>query len=288
VKCEADADAAFEEQLQKLQTDYIDFYMVHALNAARWETVKSCNVIQNLRKKREEGKIKFIGFSFHGDSETFNDIIDYGGWDFAQIQINYADYNMIRAKDLYDKLLQADVPCICMEPVRGGFLANPPQSVASLMSGFGNGDITPAGWAFRWCIDKEMPVILSGMSSEAQVAENIETFSTAGELTSEQRTMIETSAGILSGIKSIPCTACGYCMDCPLGVDIPRVFEIYNHYQLFRNDFRSNVDYQDLAGLGRDADKCTRCGACSPMCPQGIEVPDVLADAKGLLSGLMK
>ena len=289
VNSDEDFYKAFEEQLSRLRTDRIDFYLIHALNDSRWKTVLKHKIVDKLRKKRKEGQITYIGFSYHGDFETFNKIIDFGGWDFCQIQINYADYNIIGAEKYYERLVKENIPCICMEPVRGGFLANPPDEVRALMSGYANGRITPAGWALRWCINKEnMPVILSGMTTMEQTVENIETFSEAGTLDPAHEEMIIRAGAILAGIKAFPCTYCGYCMDCPEGVDIPGVFGIYNQYQLFRNAFRSSVDYNDLTAGGHGADKCTKCGVCAPKCTQEIKIPDRLEEAKELLENLMK
>jgi predicted aldo/keto reductase-like oxidoreductase len=212
-----------------------------------------------------------------------------GVWDFAQIQINYLDYDIINAKALYDTLAKANVPCVCMEPVRGGFLSDPPEEVRTLMAGFEGGGVTPAGWGFRWCIDKgNMAVILSGMSTMEQVEENIETFSREYTITPAQKEMLAKAADIINGIKAVPCTACRYCMECPSGVEIPEIFRIYNHLKLFKNAFRANEDYQALVKAGNGADQCTRCGACSPKCPQEIHIPDSLEEVKPILENAMR
>jgi len=274
----------FEEQLHKLQTDHIDFYLLHGLSAIRLNSVRQLNMVDKLAAMKKAGKIRFMGFSYHGDTDTFRELIDMGVWDFAQIQINYLDYAMINAKALYDKLTTANIPCICMEPIRGGWLANPPDEAKSLMAGFGGSAATPAGWGFRWCIDKDnLAVILSGMNTLEQVEENTGTFASDSKLTPAQNEMLAKVSAIITGAKTVPCTACRYCMDCPAGVDIPEVFRIYNHFKTFKNAFRAGEDYKALIHFGHGVDKCTRCGACSLQCPQEISIPEELDAIKDIL-----
>lgn len=268
----------FEEQLKRLQTDYIDFYLIHAINASRWNYTKENKVIEQLLEEKEKGRIKFLGFSYHGDFETFKEVIDAFDWDFAQIQINYADYDMIGAKAYFDILAEREIPCIVMEPVRGGFLANPPAKVKELMASMDN-KISPAAWAMRWCMDLEnTPVILSGMGHIDQVIDNLETFKEARKLSSAEKEMFADAVDILKSVKSVPCTACNYCMDCPYGVDIPGIFSIYNIQQLFGNNFRANAEYKDFLELGKGVDKCVDCGKCAPLCPQDIDIPGKLKE----------
>ena len=289
VDSEEKFNTIFEDQFRKLQTDRIDFYLLHGLNAIRMETVREFDIVNKLIEKKKEGKIRFMGFSYHGDLDTFSELIDMGVWDFAQIQINYLDYDMINAKGFYDKLVSANVPCVCMEPVRGGWLANPPDEVKALMAGFEGGGVTPAGWGFRWCIDKDnMAVILSGMSTMEQVKENIETFSADHQITPAQGEMLASVTNIITDIKSLPCTACRYCMECPSGVDIPEIFRIYNHFKTFKNAFRASEEYKALVHFGHGANKCTRCGACTPKCPQEISIPDRLDEVKDILLNAMR
>lgn len=287
VSCEADVNKRFQEQLDRLGMDRVDFYLLHALNQARWPDVKQHRMLEQLIEKKEKGLIRYLGFSYHGDLDTFREIVDAYDWDFVQIQLNYADYDIIGAKDYYNKLREKDIPCLVMEPVRGGFLANPPESVKTKMEAFEGGKVSPAGWALRWCMNLEgVPVILSGMSTPEQVEENLETFSEARTLTPEQSALIQEAQSILGSIKSIPCTACRYCMDCSFGVDIPEVFRLYNTHQLFGGDFEAKSGYADLKRRQHGVDKCTRCGACVPQCPQNIDIPEKLAEVDAFIQSL--
>ncbi len=285
VKKPEDTDAIFAEQLAKTGKSYFDFYMLHGINGSRIEPMRRLGIYENLIEKKKSGKIGRIGFSFHGDYEALCELVDNYAWDFVQIQINYVDYAMTGADKLYEKLCEKNIPVVVMEPVRGGYLANPPTGVTEAVQAFEGGVVTPAGWALRWCIDKDnMPVILSGMSTMEQVKENIETFSTASKMTPGQTAFVNTLAGIIIGAKAIPCTGCGYCMDCPSGVDIPRVFATYNEYNLFHNRFRANGNYSALSARNAAADACVNCGVCVPLCPQGIKIPELMPGVHDLLS----
>lgn len=264
-----------EEQLKKTQLDYIDNYMLHGINGSQISKMKELGIYETLTEKKRQGVIRRLGFSYHGDYDSLCELVDNYEWDFVQIQINYLDFIMLDAQALYDKLCEKEIPIIVMEPVRGGFLANPPDDVKKVMSSFEEGKINPAGWALRWCAGMaNMPVILSGMSTMEQVTENLETFSTAEPLTDEQNKMLAKCRDIIMNTKSIPCTGCRYCMDCPFGVDIPKAFSIYNEYELFKNAFRANNNYRMLRESGHSAELCEACGVCVPQCPQNIQIPD--------------
>lgn len=277
VETEEDVDRLFDEQRAKCGVDFFDFYLIHALDHDRWERAKRLGVYERLLKKKEQGLIGQLGFSYHGDIETFRDCVDSCAWDLVQIQINYVDYTMNDAKAYHDKLCEKNIPCVVMEPVRGGFLANLPASAQSELRRVNNDP--DAKWALRWCLDMpNMLIILSGMSTLEQVRQNLELFSGHAPMAAEEYVALARSREALLNIKTVPCTACGYCMDCPFGVDIPGVFAIYNEYKLFGNPFRAKEDYRRMGEIGHPADACTRCGACMPMCPQGIEIPDRLAE----------
>jgi len=275
---EDDVITMFEEQLERLRVDVIDFYMLHALNSVRWSSAKKLKAMEQLSEEKKKGRIKLLGFSYHGDLETFKEVVNEFDWDFVQIQINYADYDMIDAKAYFDILAEKEIPCIVMEPVRGGFLAEPPPKVRELMESVDN-KLSPAAWALRWCMDlKNTPVILSGMGQMEYVTENLETFKEEAKLSSVEKEMFANAVEVLKSVKSVPCTACNYCMDCPYGVDIPGVFSIYNIQQLFGNNFRASADYKDFLELGKAVDKCISCGICTPLCPQGIDIPEKLKE----------
>jgi len=285
---EVQVEEIFNKQLEKTQMEYFDFYMLHGMNGMHLPKMKNFDVYSKMKAKKDAGIIKQLGFSFHGDYATLCELVDNYEWDFVQIQINYLDYIMIDSKELYDKLCEKNIPVIVMEPVRGGFLANPPEEVAAKMSSFEGGAVSPAAWAMRWCIHMEnMPVILSGMTTMEQVKDNINTFSVADKLTTAQIALLEECRDIVMQAKSVPCTGCRYCMDCPSGVDIPKIFSIYNEYQLFKNAFRANNNYNViLSASGHGSEQCIFCGICVPLCPQGIDIPAELAAAHEVLSPL--
>lgn len=277
VEKEEDVDRLFEEQRRKCRVDHFDFYLIHALDKDRWAQAQKFGVLEKLLEKKRQGLIRRLGFSYHGDFDTFCECVESCEWDFVQIQINYVDYTMYGAKAYHDKLCERGIPCVVMEPVRGGFLANLPEPAQRELRAE-NGD-PDARWALRWCLDMpNMPVILSGMSTPEQVAQNLELFAAPAPLSAAESAAIVRAREVLLGIKTVPCTACRYCMDCAFGVDIPGIFAIYNEYKLFGNAWAAKAAYGALAGGGHQADSCTECGACSPMCPQGIEIPKRLAE----------
>lgn len=280
--CKEESDNAriFEEQLANCQVDFFDFYLAHAFNAARYEEYVRLNTHEYLTEMKRQGKIKRLGFSYHGDLDTLRKLLDEFEWDFVQLQVNYFDYSYPKsnARQEYEMVTAKGLPCICMEPVRGGFLANLPDSVRVEMEQFEGAKLSSAAWALRWCMDQEnMRVILSGMSTLEQVKENIAVFSGENDrLTDEERTMIGKATDTLLAADTVPCTACRYCMDCPFGVDIPGVFDIYNQYRIFQTPNAFGWQWDIMVKDGHGPEQCTRCGACEPMCPQSIAIPDQL------------
>jgi len=274
----------FEEQLKNCGMDYFDFYMIHGLGEDRNHLVEQHGIYDFLLEQKKAGRIKFLGFSYHGNYEAFKYLFDTYKWDFAMIQYNYVDDLLIDTGKFYDMMVEHDCPCMVMEPVRGRFLAEPPLEALDVLKE----DYTPAGWALRWCRDKSnTAVTISGMSTMEQVEENIQTFAQSPDkLTADEAAMLERARDIMLGIKMIPCTYCGYCMDCPAGVDIPGIFEVYNQYKLFPNEFRAGIGYGQLVRNGKGDEHCTNCGICSPLCPQNIDIPARLAEVQEELEPL--
>jgi len=274
----------FNEQLKNCGMDYFDFYMIHALGEDRNPLIEKHGVYDFLLEQKKAGRIKFLGFSYHGDYKSFKYLFDNYKWDFAMIQYNYVDDVLIESGKFYDLMVEHDCPCMIMEPVRGRFLAEPPQAALDVLQK----DYSPAGWALRWCRDKSNNVVtISGMSTMEQVEENIQTFSQSPEkLTDAEIAMLSRARDIMLDIKMIPCTYCGYCVDCPAGVDIPGIFGTYNQFKLFPNEFRAGVDYGKIVRDGKGDDKCNNCGKCSPLCPQGIDIPAKLAEVQEELEPL--
>jgi predicted aldo/keto reductase-like oxidoreductase len=283
-----DVSHIFEEQLKKLNMNRIDFYLLHAVNKTRWETVKQFQMLEKIIEEKNKGTIMYLGFSYHGDFDTFKIIVDTYNWDLVQLQLNYADYELENAKIFHNYLIEKGIPCVVMEPVRGGFLANPPLTIKNEMASI-NPAISPAAWALRWCADLEnAPVILSGMNTMEQVRENLEIFQAPKKLSIVEKEMLCRATTHLKNIKAIPCTTCGYCMDCPHGVNIPEIFTLFNNYHLFNNEYRARVEYSDLASFGKGANCCTKCGACELQCPQKINIADKLDELNIFFIELLK
>ena len=279
VETPEDFEHIFEEQLRRLQTDHIDFYLLHALSKARFDKLEEQGLYELCRKKQAEGKIRYIGFSYHDTADRFAEIVDSHPWDFAQIQYNYIDPHVLDADKLYQTLADRNIPCVVMEPVRGGFLASLPEEITAPFR-----EAAPsrseASWALRWVAAHDnVKVTLSGMSSMEQMQDNVDTFSREITLnTGEQRAMDQVVERILN-VHTVPCTGCEYCMPCPFGVDIPEVFSIYNNLKLFRNTGMTHSAYFERLKPEARADQCRSCGKCMKACPQHIRIPDMLAMA---------
>ncbi|WRS26668.1 aldo/keto reductase [Oscillospiraceae bacterium MB08-C2-2] len=279
-----DADRIFHEQLNRCKTEYFDFYLLHSLDGERWPHCEEHKFYDYLLEQKAQGKIRHLGFSFHGAYEDFVTIVDAHPWDFVQIQINYMDEEVQDARAFYDKLLEKDIPCLAMEPIRGGFLSRLSEDVAQVFTDY-DPSMSQAQWALRWCLSqKNIKVILSGMSTLEQVQENVATFTPGDTLNEEQLECITLVREKILAVKAVPCTGCRYCMDCGFGVDIPGVFDAYNQYMMFKNSIQGYNQYSAL-GSGQGS-ACVACGVCSPQCPQGIDIPATIEKAHAKLSVL--
>lgn len=273
------AKKIFSNQLAKLQTNYIDYYLIHMLtDKAMFDKMVSLGVIEWLELEKKNGTIKNLGFSFHGSKKDFEEIVLAYNWDFCQIQYNYLDENNQATKSGLELAYSLGIPVIVMEPLRGGQLVNKlPKSVVEVFEK----QIpprTPAEWALRWIWNhKEINVVLSGMSTEAQLEENIKIAKDAKEnsLTEDElRVFDEVKQKILEKTK-VPCTACGYCMPCPHGVNIPGCFASLNERYLLDDKFYW-WKYMQTQGLMSKkpsyASMCVECGKCELHCPQNIAI----------------
>lgn len=273
-----DFNKYLDEQLRRLQTDYIDFYLLHALSRDRWEnTVKKLDIIAYAESAKQAGKIKHLGFSFHDNFDAFIEIVDgYDGWEFCQIQYNYMDIeNQAGTKGL-KYAAGKGLPVVIMEPLLGGRLANPPQEVSDIISKNGR-FYSPADLAFQWLWDqKEVSVVLSGMSNMEQVKENIVSAdrSGIGVLDSKDFETIELIRKKYNQRTIIPCTKCGYCMPCPNSVDIPKNFALYND-GIIHDDLKSASEkYINFFDKNKRADACIQCRLCEEKCPQNIPISE--------------
>ncbi|NLJ58705.1 MAG: aldo/keto reductase [Tissierellia bacterium] len=276
VKEEKDAEKLFNEQLQKCNTEYFDFYLLHSLNKRSIETVEKFNLYDFIAKKKAEGKIKHIGFSFHDNNDVLKKFAAAHEWDFIQLQINYWDWEVDDAKSLYETLEKLNIPCFVMEPVRGGFLASfAPHAMKRFKDHNPNASI--ASWALRWVGSlPNVALILSGMSDMDQLKDNIETFTNLKTINPDEQKIIHQVVEDLKKINPVPCTSCRYCMDCEFGVNIPKVFEIYNDYKKSENKAIANRSYFTFMKEEQQGGNCQQCGVCIPKCPQHINIPEEL------------
>jgi predicted aldo/keto reductase-like oxidoreductase len=278
VRARGDVDRIFTEQLKKCRVDYFDFYLVHGLRSELYRRVSEAGIYDALLRRKEQGQIRHLGFSFHDNLELLRRIVDDYAWDFAQIQINYVDWDACDAKSLYDLLTQRRIPVVVMEPVRGGALAAlNPEAVEIL--GRANPQASPASWAIRFAASlPNVMTVLSGMSNLEQVEDNLRTMEPFHPLSEEENRVLAGAKEAYLASGGIACTGCRYCMDCPSGVDIPRVFAIYNHFCTVtaNRNMVFNITYRTLFD-SQKAHNCIACGACVEHCPQGIAIPEQMA-----------
>ena len=273
LKCEEDFERILNEELQRLQTDHIDCYLLHALSDERWENyVVKYNVLAHMEKAKREGKIRYIGFSYHDSYESFKRILNaYDGWDFCQIMLNYMDVNFQAGIAGLEDAHEKGLAVVIMEPLRGGGLVNVPAEVAELLPK----SPVESALDFLWNLP-QVNVVLSGMGETEQVEQNMEYAQRAhaGMLTDE-----EVHAMLMAGNKmrqtiSVPCTGCGYCNVCPNDIAIPDIFAMFNRSQRDGDSVRAMNEYRELEA--RNQSGCIECGACVSACPQHIEIPEEL------------
>ncbi|TZE81380.1 aldo/keto reductase [Calorimonas adulescens] len=279
INAEEDLDKYLNEQLKKLQTDHIDFYLLHSLDKSRWENMKRVDALSWAEKKKQEGKIRYIGFSFHDKYLVFKEIIDYyDKWDFCQIQYNYMDIDIQAGEKGLRYAASKGLGVVIMEPIRGGRLANPPKAVMDIWNS-AKVKRTPAEWALQWLWNQpEVSVVLSGMSTFEQLKENIENAKRSGvnTLTEEELEIVNRVRDKYKELSPIACTGCNYCMPCPNGVNIPRNFELYNEAHMHNTYEANRKNYENLNDA--KASFCIECGTCESACPQHLTIIDYLKE----------
>ena len=285
------ADKIFSEELSRLRTDYIDYYLMHMFtDIAEWENLKAMGIEDWIRERKEDGRIRNIGFSYHGESERFLKILDAYDWDFCQIQYNYLDEHTQAGRRGLQAAAQKGIPVIIMEPLRGGKLVNLPDKARQALAADKKG-YTPAELGLRWLWNQpEVTCVLSGMNSSEMVEENIRIASEAepGHLTREDMRIVETIKGVIRERERVGCTGCRYCMPCPKGVDIPGNFYYYNLMYMekkapARFEFVQNMGLRKEPGF---ASQCVGCGKCEAHCPQKIDIREKLREADRALRPL--
>lgn len=271
IKTREDMDRYLNEQLQRLQTDMIDFYLVHSLNSHSWKTVHELGVGEFLDSAIRDGRIRHAGFSFHDKISLFKEIVDAYDWSFCQIQYNYLDENYQAGREGIDYAAAKGLGIAIMEPLRGGKLATHLPKEAEQLMQQADGQRTPAAWALSWLWDQpEVSVVLSGMNTFEQLEENMRIAAEVeiGSMTAEERQVIEKVKNIFKEKTKVNCTTCGYCLPCPAGVNIPQCFSSYNNYYMFGE----NAAYRASLAKQQNASQCVDCGQCEEHCPQGIEI----------------
>lgn len=276
-KDEQEMKDLFERQLKTLKTDYIDFYLVHSLNRNHYQKVKEFHCVEFLQEMKRQGKIKHLGFSFHDTYPVFTQILNDYDWDFVQIQLNYLDWQNQGAEQLYRELEKRNLPCMVMEPIRGGYLATlDEQRAKPFLEMEPNRSI--ASWAIRWVESlPQVTVVLSGMSDMAQLEDNVAMMTNFEPMNEKELEAVAKVVEEIRKVNDIPCTGCRYCMDCPMGVDIPEIFAIYSRLKIFGKDKSFVEDYKEVMENGNGAEHCVGCQQCMNHCPQSIEIPDKLA-----------
>lgn len=292
----------YRDSQKALRTDYFDYYLLHAIGTSGFEGFEeryiNNGLLDFLLEEREAGRIRNLGFSFHGRKEVFDQFLalhEKYHWDFVQIEMNYVDWKHARVPEnvnadyLYEELAKRNIPATIMEPLLGGRLAKLPDAIAERMKER-EPQMSIASWAFRFCGSyPNVITVLSGMSSMDPLIENVETFSHFKPLNDEEKAFLMEMASLMEDYPTVPCNACSYCMPCPYGIDIPTIFRHYNdhvnsgeiaqsceqdHFQRLKR--RYLVSYDRAVETVRQADHCIGCGQCRPKCPQSIDIPRVL------------
>ena len=279
VKTLDDAKRLFQEQLDRLQTDYVDFYLLHCLDKEKWQLVLDLGLIPYFEEMKKEGKIRFFGFSFHDDFEVFKTILTYRNWDFCQIQYNYVDTDIQAGDRGYELAEELGVPLVIMEPVKGGSLAALPEEVTEPFRSY-KPDASISSWALRWVASKpNVKVVLSGMSDMEQVNDNLQTFGSFQPLSLREKELVADVAAAIKKRTKNGCTGCAYCMPCPFGVNIPQNFRIWNDLSMYGNVNRTRQAYFKELEESARADQCQKCGKCEEVCPQSLSIRENLEAA---------
>ena len=291
IKSRETMERLFREELRRLQTDYIDYYLMHMLTDDKtWQRLLDLGILEFLEEKKKSGAIRQIGFSYHGNTEVFCRLVDAYDWDFCQIQYNYMDEHSQAGRKGLQYAAAKGLPVIIMEPLRGGKLVSmlPPAAKAEFESYPIQG--TPAQWAFRWLWNQpEVTCVLSGMNSMEMLQDNINTASQTqvGDLGPEEEAMLARVVAAINAKMKVGCTGCGYCMPCPKGVDIPGTFAAYN--RLSSEGWAAGMKEHFMCSAARKdstaAYNCIGCGKCETHCPQHISIRQELKNASKALEG---
>lgn len=276
VKSVEDVDRLFNEQLQKLQTDYVDFYLLHAMGLARWKEMVELGVVERLEELKAEGKIRYLGFSFHDNYEAFEEMLCARDWDFCQIQLNYMDTNEQAGMKGYKLAEERNIPLVIMEPIKGGMLANFGPDIKKKFAEL-DPKASVASFALRWVGSlPNIKVVLSGMSTMEQVEDNLKTFVDFKPLSEEESKGIDEIVTIINSRVQNGCTGCSYCMPCPAGVNIPKNFRVWNTYHMYQSYDAVRWNWETEMKDCEKAMNCVECGMCEAACPQALNIREDL------------
>lgn len=270
----ADMEKVFRKQLERTDHDYFDFYLLHSLNKENYEKCEKFGAYDFVLEKQREGKIKNIGFSFHGTIEDLKKIVSEHKWDFAQIQMNYLDWKNQNAEEQYRILTDAGIPVIVMEPVRGGKLAEVSPDIEEMFKK-AKPENSAASWAIQFVASHpNVMTILSGMNSLEQLNDNISTLTDFVPMTDTELNICQNAAAMMNKSEIIPCTGCDYCADCPKDIKISTIFSVYN--KLKTGEYTEEQAKSEYGKMDASADACIGCGKCSSHCPQSIRIPELM------------
>jgi predicted aldo/keto reductase-like oxidoreductase len=277
-----DMDKYLVEQLKRLQTDHIDFYLIHTLDREKWDKMQSIGFDRFLDSAVKDGRVTYPGFSFHGELDTFISVVDGYDWTMALMQYNYLDEQLQAGTEGLRYAAKKNLGIVVMEPLRGGAMALKIPDAEPLWAEAGKG--TPAEWGLRWVWDHpEVTVVLSGMSRMSQVRENLRSASKGlpSSLTPAQLKAIHDVRDLLRNRMKVNCTGCRYCMPCPNGVAIPDCFMFYNNAFMYDKPRRTKQSYEFFLGDTEYASRCIKCGECLDKCPQAVKIPEMLKEVAG-------
>ncbi len=285
----AEMESTFQESLDRAGLKYYDFYLLHAMDHTKVKKADEIDAWGFMKRIKEEGRAKHIGFSFHDSAEVLEGILaSHPEMEFVQLQINYADWedDNVQSRKCYEVARKYNVPVIIMEPVKGGSLATMPEEIQKLYRE-ANPELSVPSWAVRYAASLDGVItVLSGMSNEEQLNDNVSYMENFQPLSDAERETVQKAVEILNTLPTIPCTGCKYCVDgCPQKINIPGIFEAMNEYILYNNLERAKHSYENAVKEGGKASDCIQCGACEAHCPQYIGIIETLEKAAATLEG---